>query len=367
MRIEQAEDPLGRDHGRLHDRVLGAQVADGEIEAAGVLEKGHEAAEGERPGHHLPAPVPEQQGHRGGAQGLHRRVEGGVVERRPELAGAQGAGELRERLPLPGLAREELDHAHALQRLLQEGVHPGQAGADHPIAIPRAHPEVGRGQHQQGHQRERDEGELPVHPEHDHHHSGEHDHVAQQGHQPAREELLDGLPVVQDPGHQPADGAPVVEARILALQVREQRRAQVVDDPLAGELGEIGLGRPQRVEGEEDQQEQRRDAPEPRPVAAEDVVVDRDLDQVGLDQLQHRHRREKRAGREHEAGVRARERPEAPHQARVVRLAKNLVFLPGLTHSPARRSAAGAQKWPPHSPTLAPQLAVRLAVHPSTD
>ena len=59
--------------------------------------------------------------------------------------------------------------------------------------------------------------------------------------------------------------------------MREQRRAQVVEDPLPGELGEIGLGRAQRVESEEDQQEQRRDAPEPRPVAAKDVVVDRDL------------------------------------------------------------------------------------------
>ncbi len=258
--VEQGEDALGRDHGGLHDRVLGAQVPDGEEEAAGVLEEGHQAAEGERPGHHLPAPVPEQQGHRGGAQGLHRRVEGGVVERRAELAGAQRAGELPERLPLPGLAREELDHAHALERLLQEGVHPGQPGADHPVAVPRAHAEVRRGQHQQGHQRERDEGQLPVHPEHDHDDAGEDDHVAQERHDPAGEQLLDRLPVVQDPGHQPPDRAPVVEARVLALEMREQRRAQIVDDALAGELGEVGLRRPQRVEGDEDQQEQRRDA-----------------------------------------------------------------------------------------------------------
>ena len=68
----------------------------------------------------------------------------------------------------------------------------------------------------------------------------------------------------------------------------EQRRAQVVDHALAGELRHVGLRHAQPVERGQGDREERGDVPETDPVAREDIVVDGQLDEIGLEQLERR-------------------------------------------------------------------------------
>ena len=187
--------------------------------------------------------VPDEERDRRRADGLDGGVQRHVVEGRPELRAPEIGVEPGEHGPLALLAGEELDDGHALERLLQERVQPGEPRAHHAVGVARTQAEVRGGQRQERHQGERHQRELPVHPEHDDDDAGEDEHVAHHRHHPAGEQLVDGLHVVHHARHEPPDGVPVEEARIELLEVAEEGVPEVAHHPLAGELGEIGLQR----------------------------------------------------------------------------------------------------------------------------
>ena len=311
----------------MHHRVLGAEIADGQEEAVRVLDERDERAERERAGADLTAAVPDQKRQRDGAERLHRRVQRGLEDRRVEQRAAVVVVEPAEHRVLVPLAREELHDGHPLQRLLQEGVERGQPPPRLPVRVAGAQAEVRGDPRQHRHDGEGHQGQPPVHPQHHGHDADERDHVGGDGEQAAGERFADGLDVVEHAGHQAADRIAVVEARLQTQQVLEERRAQIVGHALAHERHQVGLEAAQRIEDAERARIRRRRERQPDPVAREDVIVDGDLQEIGLGQLRQRDRgKERQRGVEH-GPLRAGSRPQAAREPPVEGAAEHLVVV----------------------------------------
>jgi hypothetical protein len=173
-----------------------------------------------------------------------------------------------EPIALMALPREELDDGHALQGFLEESVEASEPRTDLAIGAPGADAEV-RGDHdQEGQEGERHQGQAPVHPDHDGDHAHQGDHVAHHGEQAAGKGLAHRLGVVQHAGHEPSHRHAVVEARVEAGEMHEEHGAQVMHDALPDHVHEVGVGRPERVEDGQDEEEQHGHRAEAVPVAA---------------------------------------------------------------------------------------------------
>ena len=181
--------------------------------------------------------------------------------------------------------------------------------------------------------------------EHHGDHPAEGDDVAQDRDDAGREDLADRLDVAEDPRHHAPDGIPIEERGRQPLDVGEERRPEVVDDALPGPRREVDLGVAEGVLDRQGQEEQRHDVGQPGPVAAEDVGVDGDLDEVRLDEVHRRQEREQERREDDRAPVRARVGPDPPREPRVVDAADGVVVLPGPDAAPA--SGGSRVAWPP--------------------
>ena len=122
--------------------------------------------------------------------------------------------------------------------------------------------------------------------QHDHD-ADEREDVAEDRDDAGGEQVVQHVDVGRDPRHQPADRIAVVELQVEALQVPVDLHAQVEHDALPGHLQHPGLEVLERERAEQDRRG-RASAMRSRPgqVAGGDVLVDRELHQVGLRQLQ---------------------------------------------------------------------------------
>ncbi len=140
------------------------------------------------------------------------------------------------------LAAEELDHPHAADVLLQEGV---DAGDLHPhlaeaLAGPRLEPQGE--QEEQRQDRQAPQGEVPVEQEKHGDDAEEQEEVAENRHQAGGEQLVERLDVGGRPGHQAADRLAVEEADRQLLEVAEHVAPQVRHHPLAHQPHHVALG-----------------------------------------------------------------------------------------------------------------------------
>ena len=108
-----------------------------------------------------------------------------------------------------------------LKPLLQEGIEAGQPDPDVAKAVAHLPAEDPGGEPDERDHRERHEREPPVDGEHHRHDRDQRERVAEDGHDPRGEQLVERLHVRGDPGHQPADRVSVEVADAEALQVRE--------------------------------------------------------------------------------------------------------------------------------------------------
>ena len=244
---------------------------------------------------------------------------------------------------LVGLASEELDHRHALDRLLEERIQASEPPAHLAIGVARPHPEPGGDGGQHRHQRERDEGQAPVEPQHRADDGHERDDVADDGEEPARERLVDGLHVVEHASHQTPDGIPVVERGVQAQQVAKDGRAEVVHHALAGQVHQVRLHRPQDREHGQGRQEERGHAGEAGPVGAQDVIVDRDLHEERLHELERGDQREEHAGGSDQPVVRPGDPGQATDEPSIEGATEDLVVL-DVTHRRSPPRAAGCAR-----------------------
>ena len=191
----------------------------------------------------------------------------------------------------PRFLPEQLHRGHAGDVLLQKRVDPGDQRPDDPVRLAGIAAEPLRDHGDQRKDRKRDQRQPPVH-DHEHDHDArQHEHVAEDRHDAGREHVVQDIHVGRDPGHQAADRIAVVELHVQLLQVPVDLQAHVEHDALPGDLQRPRLQEFQREGREQDREKRQRDPIEPGQVPGLDVTVDRDLDQIGLRQLQGGRRR----------------------------------------------------------------------------
>ena len=174
---------------------------------------------------------------------------------------------------------------------------------------------------------ERDERQPPVHQEHRRHDADEHEHVAEDRDDARREQIVERVDVGRDARHQPADRIAIVEAEVEPLQVAVHLHAQRVHDALADRLQDVRLAVLEGEAGDEQAGKERGPGGEGRR-GRRSRCSDR---WPAASARAGPARRSTRRGSTTNASattadVRAQVHEQPPHQARVVRLAEDVVL-----------------------------------------
>ncbi len=237
-----------------------------------------------------------------------------------------------ELVELAVLLNEDLDHRHAGDVLLKEGVDLDHAGPDPSIGAANLDLEDHGGQENEGQDRQADQGQLPIRPEHDRYDAAQQEDVPEDAHDAGREELVEDVHVVGHAGDQPAHGIPVEVADVQGLDVTEDLDPQIVHDPLSGPVHQPRLcERAAELQNQEPEVKQCQKR-ETVPVADSDVLVDGDQRQERTRQLQGRHHQKQRYRCAHDPAVGSQVSQHPPGQSPVVDSTQDL-FLVVLDHA----------------------------------
>ncbi len=291
------------------------------------LQKGRERAERQGAVQHAAAAVPDDQGRGKCRHRLDRRVEDGVVEDRFDVGVAVPPIDLVEATEVERLASEELHRRHAGDVLLQEGVDSRDPPAHDPVGVAHVPAEPLGDQDEHRQDDERRERQPPVHLEHDHHDPDEREDVFEDGDHARGEQVVDDVDVGGHARHQPSHGVPIVVAHVEPLEVLVQRHAQIEHDLLPGQLHDPGLDVLGAEGADENHGVRERQPAEPVELPGHHVIVDGELDQVGLRERRARRHQDRREGDGHLRTVRRQVAQQPPHEAGVVRLAQYVVVV----------------------------------------
>ncbi len=99
----------------------------------------------------------------------------------------------------------------------------------------------------QGQHGKRDQGQPPVHAQHDDHDEEENEHILKNGEDPGGEHLVQCVYVAGEPGDQAPYRIAVEKAYVHALDVAEDLAAHVEHDFLSGPLHQVGLHKLEQV------------------------------------------------------------------------------------------------------------------------
>ena len=241
LRIEQAEDALGRSRGRLQKVVLLAQVLDGPEKPHAELEKRHQHAGRRGAFPDAEATIGEHQPQPEHGKELHRRKEPAVRDDGVLEGFHMGAIDPLELLRALPLAVEELEDRHAGQVLLEISVDACDGHADTAIALAGLAAERDGHYHhgrQDGCQRA---GQRRVEFQHHREDKGQHEHIAENGDEARGQQFVESIHVGGDAGQHAPYGGAVIERQVEALKVRHQVAAQGEHGLLSGPLHEVGL------------------------------------------------------------------------------------------------------------------------------
>ena len=145
------------------------------------------------------------------------------------------------------LAVEQLHHAHSAHMLLGGGVDAGDGGADAPVGVAHVFAkDAGHRQDERQHGKG-DQGQPPVHAQHDDHDQDENENILEDGKDPGGEHLVQRVHIAGQPGDQAPHGIAVEKAYVHALDVAEDLAAHVEHDFLSGPLHQVGLHELQQV------------------------------------------------------------------------------------------------------------------------
>ena len=201
------------------------------------------------------------------------------------------------------LPAEQLHDRHPREVLLEEGVDAGDPAAGLAEGLARSPAKPVGDEEEEGDDGEGHEGETPVEGEHHPHDPEEREEVPEDGDDAGGEQVVDGVHVGRDPGHEPSHRVAVEEADVQPLEVAEDLPAQVLHDALARHLHDVGLAEADHPGGGESEEVERGHPGEPRRVALRDVAVDGDLGQPGAHEVEPGHRHDEDEGGEDGAPV----------------------------------------------------------------
>ena len=92
-----------------------------------------------------------------------------------------------------------------------------------------------------------DQGQPPVHAQHDDHDEHENENILKDGKHPGGKHLVQRVHIAGQPGDQAAHGIAVEKAYVHALNMAENLAAHVEHDLLSGPLHQVGLHELQQV------------------------------------------------------------------------------------------------------------------------
>ncbi len=95
--------------------------------------------------------------------------------------------------------------------------------------------------------RESDQGQPPVHAQHDDHDEDENENILKDGKDPGGKHLVQCVYIAGEPGDQPPYGIAIEKADMHALDVAEDLAAHVEHDFLPGPLHQVGLHKLEQV------------------------------------------------------------------------------------------------------------------------
>ncbi len=203
------------------------ELADRQEEALDVLQEGHEHPKRQGTRDDLAAAHPDDQGGRDGGEQSHKWKEQREEEQRAQRCRPVVLVQDIERPKVPLLTIEELDDLRARDVLGDVGVDARQPHPDRAEVVAHGTLKVAGhpgqwGQHEKDHQRE-----LPVLDQQDEQDSDDREHIAEQSDGSGGKEVVQGVHVVGDARHQPANGVVIEEGERQRLEVAEHARAQV--------------------------------------------------------------------------------------------------------------------------------------------
>ena len=235
--VQHLEDPVTARHRPLHDGVLHRQHPDRVEEPLHIEDEGDHHADLQPPGQHGVTANNDHDGHGQAGQeidgGRHDAAHPGRADLGPEILLRLLGVEFEIELLASGL----LDRAHAVDVLGQ-----GRIGGRRGVAG-LAERGLGIGQpdrpdrHQHRQHGERQQAQPDVQAEQDDSDADQHDDVAHRAGR-AFQEVLQGIHVALQPGHDPPDMGLVHERQRDVLEVGEHGAADVEDHPLRQPLGQ---------------------------------------------------------------------------------------------------------------------------------
>ena len=134
------------------------------------------------------------------------------------------------------LAVEELQHHHPGDVFLKIGIDAGNGCADTAIGVAHRFAKDHRRPEDQRQHGKGDQGEPPVHPQHDQEDSGEHENVIKDRNYAGGKHFIQRVHVAGNARDQAANRIPVKEPDVHVLQVAEDLAAQIEHYLEAGPL-----------------------------------------------------------------------------------------------------------------------------------
>ena len=236
---------------------------------------------------------------------------------------------LAELAGLALLLNEDLDHRHARDVLLKESIDPGDRCPDPTVTPSNLALEDHGGREEQGNDRQTDECQTPVEPEHQDHDSEQRDEVSKDVHDARREQVVEHIDIRCHPGNDPSDRSTVEVGEIETLDMTEDLDAQVEHDLLTRPVGHIGLRKRNDELDDQHTQVEHCDLREAGGVPLLNVIVDRDFGQQRTHQPKRRSDGQQDDGKQNDPAIRTQIAKQPAGQPVVIDLSEALLFVEG--------------------------------------
>ena len=276
--VDHIKDAIGRRHRTLHGAVDAADALDWVREVHGIGQKGYERARRNLALHDLVTADPQDD-----CDGDRREELNGRRQQARQLHVLHLGLEIQlvlsaETLDLVALAHEGLDDAHRRDAFLQQRVDVGKPFLNDRARLLELSSKDLHRLSDERHGDERDQRELPVEIEHEHDGTDEDRGLRHEFDELVDERVLQRLHVVRHVAHDLPCLMAVEVGERHALELLEERLADVDDDTLSDKGNEVTLPIIEHAAEEEDDDDAARDEVEHRHVALHEHLVDHVLD-----------------------------------------------------------------------------------------
>ena len=281
--VDQLENAIGRHESHLDIVETVGHRPHRTKEEVNEEDEGRQLPESHRSMEHPLSAIPYQQGESEGHDDFHDREEDGVVKDSPDVRIAVGRIDVFKAPVFCLFPVEQLYHLHAGDALLHKGIEPGHLVAHVLKTVAHADAETVRGIHQQRQDTQRDQGQLPVHAEHEEEDDDDLEDIAGDGDQAGSKKIGDGFDITDGARHAGSDGCFVEEAHAQRNQVAVHVLAQQTHHFLSGARCEVSSQKGDEGLKQEQCQQQESHTVQPGDIAHGHIAVERFLDQPGLE------------------------------------------------------------------------------------